>query len=94
MGKEFIMKTNPEAIDFLDYQFHDFSMRGMGGKSAIVNSGLGFCNRIKSSDTLPVIPAARMYYDEVEPCINSNRIRTCYYVFTNWLLYAKCKVVG
>jgi nicotinamide phosphoribosyltransferase len=71
MGKEFIMKTNPEAIDFLDYQFHDFSMRGMGGKSAIVNSGLGFCNRIKSSDTLPVIPAARMYYDEVEPCINS-----------------------
>jgi nicotinamide phosphoribosyltransferase len=42
MGKEFIMKTNPEAIDFLDYQFHDFSMRGMGGKSAIVNSGLGF----------------------------------------------------
>jgi nicotinamide phosphoribosyltransferase len=27
MGKEFIMKTNPEAIDFLDYQFHDFSER-------------------------------------------------------------------
>jgi hypothetical protein len=46
MGKEFIMKTNPEAIDFLDYQF-DFSMRGMGGKSAIVNSGLGFATGSK-----------------------------------------------
>ncbi len=27
---------------FVDYQNHDFSMRGMGGKSSIVNSGLGF----------------------------------------------------
>lgn len=71
LGKEFIMKTNPEAIGFLDYQFHDFSMRGMGGKSAIVNSGLGFATGSRGSDTLPVIPAARMYYDEVEPCINS-----------------------
>jgi len=71
LGKEFIMKTNPEAIGFLDYQFHDFSMRGMGGKSAIVNSGLGFATGSRGSDTLPVIPAARMYYDEIEPCINS-----------------------
>lgn len=71
LGKEWIMKTNPEAIGFLDYQFHDFSMRGMGGKSAIVNSGLGFATGSRGSDTLPVIPAARMYYDEVEPCINS-----------------------
>lgn len=71
LGKQWIMKTNPEAIGFLDYQFHDFSMRGMGGKSAIVNSGLGFATGSRGSDTLPVIPAARMYYDEVEPCINS-----------------------
>ena len=71
LSKEWIMKTNPEAIGFLDFQFHDFSMRGMGGKSAIVNSGLGFATGSRGSDTLPVIPAARMYYDEVEPCINS-----------------------
>lgn len=71
LGKKWIMKTNPEAIGFLDFQFHDFSMRGMGGKSAIVNSGLGFATGSRGSDTLPVIPAARMYYDEVEPCINS-----------------------
>jgi nicotinamide phosphoribosyltransferase len=71
LGKKWIMKTNPEAIGFLDFQFHDFSMRGMGGKSAIINSGLGFVTGSRGSDTLPVIPAARMYYDEVEPCINS-----------------------
>ena len=71
LGKKWIMKTNPEAIGFLDYQFHDFSMRGMGGKSAIVNSGLGFATGSRGSDTLPVIPAARMYYDETDPCINS-----------------------
>jgi nicotinamide phosphoribosyltransferase len=64
LGKEWIIKTAPEAIGFLDYQFHDFSMRGMGGKSAIVNSGLGFATGSRGSDTLPVIPAARLYYDE------------------------------
>ena len=64
LGKEWIVKTAPEAIGFLDYQFHDFSMRGMGGKSAIVNSGLGFATGSRGSDTLPVIPAARLYYDE------------------------------
>ena len=46
-------------------------MRGQGGKSAIVNSGLGFATSSKGSDTLPVIPAARKYYDEVDVCINS-----------------------
>jgi nicotinamide phosphoribosyltransferase len=71
LGKEWIMKTDEKNLWFLDYQFHDFSMRGMGGKSAIVNSGLGFATSSRGSDTLPVIPAARMYYDEVEPCINS-----------------------
>lgn len=71
LGKKWLLTTAPEAIDFLYNQFHDFSMRGMGGKSAIVNSGLGFATGSRGSDTLPVIPAARMYYDEKEPCINS-----------------------
>ena len=46
-------------------------MRGMGGKSAIVNSGIGFASCSRGSDTLPVIPAARKYYDEKGVCINS-----------------------
>lgn len=71
LGKEWILKTDPENMWFLDYQFHDFSMRGMNGKSGIINSGLGFATSSKGSDTLPVIPAARKYYDEKEVCINS-----------------------
>ena len=35
IGHQYIMKTDPESKWFLDYQFHDFSMRGMPGKSAI-----------------------------------------------------------
>ncbi len=71
LGLKWAQKTDPENLWFVDYQFHDFSMRGMGGKSAIINSGLGFAMCSRGSDTLPVIPAARMYYDEEKPCINS-----------------------
>lgn len=63
LGKEWILKTDKDNIWFLDYQFHDFSMRGMGGKSALINSGLGFSMASRGSDTLPVIPATRKYYD-------------------------------
>lgn len=71
LGKKWIEKTDPENMWFLDYQFHDFSMRGMGGKSGIVNSSLGFATSSRGSDSLPVIPAARKYYDEHDVCINS-----------------------
>lgn len=71
LAKEWAIKTDPENLWFVDYQNHDFSMRGMGGKSAIVNSGLGFATSSKGSDTLPVIPAARKYYDEDAVCVNS-----------------------
>lgn len=70
-GRKSILLTDPENIWILDYKYHDFSMRGMGGKSAIVNSGLGFAAVSRGSDTLPVIPMARKYYDEVDVCINS-----------------------
>ena len=64
LGLDWAKKTDPENLWFVDYQFHDFSMRGMGGKSAIINSGLGFAMCSRGSDTLPVIPAARMYYGD------------------------------
>lgn len=71
LGHEWIMRTDPENMWFLDYQFHDFSMRGMPGKSAIINSGLGFSTCSRGSDTLPVIPAARIFYNEKKVCIGS-----------------------
>ena len=71
LGSKYIKKTNPEMEWFLDYQFHDFSMRGMGGKSSILNSSMGFAVVTRGSDTLPIIPASRKYYDETEVSINS-----------------------
>lgn len=70
-GKTGIELTDPENMWFLDYKYHDFSMRGLSGKSSIINSGLGFAAVSKGSDTLPVIPAARKFYDETDACINS-----------------------
>lgn len=70
-GRKGILQTDPENEWFLDFKYHDFSMRGMGGKSAIVNSGLGFAMVSKGSDTLPVIPATRKYYDATNVPINS-----------------------
>lgn len=63
LGIDWATITDPENLWFVDYQFHDFSMRGMSGKSDIVMSGLGFALCSRGSDTLPVIPASRKYYD-------------------------------
>ena len=68
---EACMKTNPEAIDFIKFQGHDFSMRGMGSIDAAINSGLGHAAVFLGSDTLPVIPAARKYYHAEGPVIHS-----------------------
>lgn len=56
--------TDPEGAPFVDWQAHDFSMRGMGGLDSAIGSGLGHAMSFLGSDTLPVIPAARHYYDE------------------------------
>jgi len=57
-------KTNPAEIDFVDFQGHDFSARGLAGSDATWLSGIGHAAVFMGSDTLAVIPAARKYYDE------------------------------
>jgi nicotinamide phosphoribosyltransferase len=59
-------KTNPAAIDvgFVEFQGHDFSMRGMDSIDATISSGLGHASSFLVSDSLPVIHGARKYYDE------------------------------
>ena len=73
LSTKWILKTDKDNLWFADYQNHDFSMRGMSGKSSIINSGIGFSSCSRGSDTLPIIPAVRMYYDEPlnEVAINS-----------------------
>lgn len=47
---------------YRDFLVHDFSMRGMGGVDAAINSGLGHIALFSGSETLPAIQVAKEYY--------------------------------
>lgn len=50
------------STEFVMFQGHDFSMRGMNGLEGAINSGMGHITQFAGSDTVPVIPAAEYYY--------------------------------
>jgi nicotinamide phosphoribosyltransferase len=58
------IETDSDNVPFVDFQGHDFSMRGMGGFMSTVLSGLGHATSFSGSDSLPVIAASRQYYNE------------------------------
>jgi nicotinamide phosphoribosyltransferase len=49
--------------DFVPFQGHDFSMRGMSSLESGVNSGVGHLTSFVGTDTVPAIQAAEHYYD-------------------------------
>ena len=49
--------------EFVDWQGHDFSMRGMGGIEAAVTSAAGHLLSFKGSDTIPAIDFFEEYYN-------------------------------
>jgi nicotinamide phosphoribosyltransferase len=55
-------KTDSEKSWFIDWQGHDFSMRGLDSVDATISSGLGHATSFMGSDSLPVIYGARKYY--------------------------------
>lgn len=71
-AEEWVKKTDPANLWLVDYMCHDFSARGLDPMSQYL-IGLGHATSFKGSDTLPVIPAARYFYNEPdnEVCINS-----------------------
>jgi nicotinamide phosphoribosyltransferase len=64
-------KTDKERAWFIDWQGHDFSMRGMDSISATIASGLGHATSFMGSDSLPVIHGARKFYGEEGPVVGS-----------------------
>ena len=60
--KAWALKTDKENLGFIDFQGHDFSMRGMGGLQSAISSGMGHGAVFLGSDTLPVISSLRNYY--------------------------------
>ena len=55
-------KTDAERAWFIDWQGHDFSMRGMDSVEAVISSGLGHLTSFMGTDSLPTIYGARKYY--------------------------------
>jgi len=64
--KKWQEKTDKDNAWFLDWQGHDFSMRGMDSVDAVISSGLGHLTSFLGSDSLPAIHGARTYYNEKE----------------------------
>ncbi|WP_233900803.1 nicotinate phosphoribosyltransferase [Tenacibaculum piscium] len=60
--KKWATLTDEANTGFIDFQGHDFSMRGMGGLQSAVLSGMGHASVFLGSDTLPVISSLRKYY--------------------------------
>lgn len=60
--KKWTLKTDKDNLAFIDFQGHDFSMRGMGGLQSAISSGMGHASVFLGSDTLPVISSLRKYY--------------------------------
>lgn len=48
--------------DFIDWQGHDFSFRGMGGLEAALLSGAAHLTSFKGTDTIPAIEFLQRYY--------------------------------
>lgn len=65
--KQIVLKyaneTDKENISSVDFQCHDFSFRGMQHLESAITSGLGFITSFKGSDTIPVLQAAKYYYN-------------------------------
>lgn len=59
-------KTDTEKGWFIDWQGHDFSMRGMDSVEAVISSGLGHLTSFSGTDSLPSIYGARKFYGEKE----------------------------
>ena len=57
-------KTDAEKSWFVDWQAHDFSMRGLDSIDATISSGLGHLTSFSGSDSLPAIFGARKFYNE------------------------------
>jgi nicotinamide phosphoribosyltransferase len=55
-------------LSFVDYQGHDFSMRGMSGLEDAILSGMGHLTAFNGTDTIPAILAANQYYDADYSC--------------------------
>ncbi len=61
--KQYALETDKDNIDFVQWQGHDFSMRGMSGTESAILSGMGHALAFSGSDTLMVSKTLEEYYN-------------------------------
>lgn len=62
------LRSGETDLGFIDYQGHDFSMRGMSGLDDLIMSGMGHLTAFNGTDTIPAIIAAHDYYGADYSC--------------------------
>ncbi len=61
---KYTKETNPEALEFVDFQGHDFSFRGMQSIESAISSGMGFLTSFSGTDTIPALQGIKHYYGD------------------------------
>lgn len=61
--ESYARKAGETDLSFVDWQGHDFSMRGMSGLEDVMLSGLGHLTCFSGTDSVPAILAAQEYYN-------------------------------
>lgn len=64
-------KTDKDNLEFVEFQGHNFGMRGMAGLEATLGSGMGHATSFLGDDSLPTIHGARKYYNETGAVVHS-----------------------
>ena len=59
----YAQETDADNLEFVTWQGHDFSMRGMSGTESSILSGMGHALSFSGSDTLPVAKSLETYYN-------------------------------
>lgn len=62
IGEKYAKLAGETDLGFVNWQFHDFSMRGMSGLEDAVLSGMGHLLSFSGTDSVPAIMAARDFY--------------------------------
>lgn len=62
IGMKWAREAGETDFSFVDWQFHDFSMRGMSGLEDAILSGMGHLLSFSGTDSVPAIMAAREFY--------------------------------
>lgn len=60
--------TSAKELEFVQWQGHDFSFRGMSGVEDAIMSGMGHLTSFNGTDTVPAILAAKHYYNADLTC--------------------------